>query len=808
MIADLRFALRRLARAPGFSATVVLLLGIAFGGTACLFSVIYGLLYKPLPFAQSDRLVVIDTRFSTLNLDFNLGVSVPYFDTIASHSRTMNAFAAYHDKTDTLHDDDGNDTLRMARVQPALFGLLGTGVAAGRSLADADAVPGAAPVAAISWDLWQNRYGGAADAVGATLRLAGTDYRIAGVLPRGFRFLDGDPQVYAPLAFSAAERAADKAGDFSDLNAIARLADGSDVAAASAELMTIAGATENLKEVLDVTGFRAAVKPLRAIWSEQRRATLELMLLAVALVLVVTLANICNLYIARLLARRHEVALCEALGAGPGAVLRQFAGEAIVLCGVAAGVAIALLPAGLALLQNFDLVPRDTPQPIGIDAATIGFIAVLALIAAFVVAVAAVVLRRRDTYETVKQGTGRQTAGRRAQRARHGLVVVQIALTTALLVGVGLLLRSAQQLLREGTGFDREHLMMTAIDFHEGMDPDARQRARAALQAIVERAAALPGVAAVGSGSMAPFGVSDNAANMLPPGVDDENIRPVPTARDVLVSGDYFAALGLPLKQGRAFTADELRTDAPLAIVDADFVDRYNGGRDPLGLTFKIGRQSDGSMRTMTIIGVVPTVKQSSLDERAQRPTVYHPQPQPSGPVLLVRTHGDPAAIAEPLKQIVTEIAPAAKLAETRTMKDWIERTVRDRVRLNVLLELLGAMALVLAAVGLYAVLAYSVRLRTSEFGVRMALGATGARVQSGVLRQGAALVMTGIALALPLALVIERLLAARLYQVGAFDALTLGVVAALLGSIALVACWLPARRAARVNPIEALRYE
>jgi putative ABC transport system permease protein len=812
MFSDLRFAVRRLARNLGFSVTVILLLGLALGANACVFSVIYGLSYKPLPFAQAERLVTIDTRFTSMNLDFNLGLSVPYLERIAQNAQTLSNVVAYRDNPIDMQIDgaEGNATMRVARVQPALFGVLGIGVAAGRLLNDDDARESALPTAMISWDVWQNRYARAASVIDQTLRLDGKDYRIVGVLPRGFRFLKSAPQVWTPLIFSVASRSVQQAGNFTDLYAIARLKAGSTTADASGEIGSIAQDTDGLKDIVAVTRFRATVKPLRSIWLEHRQSALDLMLLAVALVLLVTAANVCNLYIARLLTRRHEAALLQALGASSGRLLRQIVGETLFLGFAATLLGLALLPAGLALLAQFELVPQDTPQHIGIDAATLVFIAALALAVAVLMVLAAMALRRRDVHEAIKQGGARQTSGRRAQRTRQALIVGQIALTATLLVGTGLLLRSSRLLLSEDVGFDRDHLLVTAINFKidARADEAAQERGHASLRAIVERARALPGVSTVAVGSMAPFGISDSANNFLPPGAAEVEQSLQPTARAVFVSRDYFAALGLPLTQGRSFSAEETGSAAPVAIVDADFVQRYGAGRDPLGQSFKLGLQDKDQMRQVTIVGVAAMVKQRSLDEHAERPTIYLPLETPPDPMLLVRSKIDPAAIAEPLKQIIHDIAPQAKIIETVSMREWIAKTVRDRQRLNMLLVLLGAMALTLASVGLYAVLAYTVRARTLEFGVRMALGADSGSILSGVLRQGIGLVALGLVLGLPLAYSLANLLRSRLYHVGAFDPLTLLTVATLLGAIGLAACWWPARSAARVNPIEALRHE
>jgi len=804
---ELRYAARRLARSPGFAAMVMLLLGLAFGIAAGAFGLGWGLAFKPLPFADAERLVVIDSRFSAMNLDFNLGVSVPYLEDIAHNARTLRQVAAWRSMPSTLRDESDRAAApyRASAAQPALFRTLGLAAAAGRLFADEDAAAGAAPVALLDYDAWQTRFGGAPDAIGRTLHLDGRDYRIVGVLPRTFRLLREAPQLWLPLTFGADEKSVAQAGNFPGLQAIARLAPGVDLGAASGELAARAQALDGLKDMIAVTGFKTAAQPLRTLWLGRRAPALRLMALAALLVLLLATANVCNLYLARQLARRHEVALCAALGAARARLLRQALAETLLLSAGGAVVALAWLPAGFALLRAFELVPANAPQAIGLDGATLALLLVLVVLVGGVMATAALaVLPRRlmqDAGGALAQGSSR-LAGSPGQRARHGLLVLQIALTAALLVGTGLLLRSSNALLGEDVGFEREHVLMAALALPPKLPAQEQRVLIAALQA---RAAALPGVTAVGAGSLAPFGVSDSTTNMAPPGSHDTDPKALPSVRQAFVDDGYFAALGLPLIAGRGFSAEETASGAAVAVVDTDFVARYCAGRDPLGLRFGMADNNNG-LRELTIVGVAASAKLRTLDERTERSTVYQPSATPAGPILLLRTAGDPDALRAPLQQLVQEIAPQAQSMGLSSMREWIEKTVRERLRLNRLLELLGALALLLAAVGQYAVLAYAVRLRQGEFGVRLALGARAATLLRGVLAEGARLTAFGLLLALPLAYAFGRVLETRLYRVGALDPLTLGAVGAVLAAIGLGACALPAWRAARIDPAQALR--
>jgi predicted permease len=813
MFRDIVYSTRRLLRRGAFSATVIVLLGLALGANACVFSVLYGLLYKPLPYPAGDRLVKIDVQLATQGMD--VGPPVPFVDAIAKHSRTLDAVAAYRSRTIASAEDNAtHETYESADVEPALFPMLGAKPALGRLFVEDDAASGAARNAVIGWNLWQRRFGGSRDAIGRTLKLADGDYRIIGVLSRGFAFPHSATSVWRPLGFTAAERGPDQAGLFGDLALIARPKPGATHADISADLAAIAHELPGMRELVDSIGVKAEAKPLRNLWLGERAPALELMLLAVALVLFVAAANVCNLHIAGVLSRRRETAVLDALGASRWRHFRQTLAEALILCAAASALALALVPSGLALLRHFELVPADAPQPIGIDAVTLAFLAALAAACACAMAICARWVQRGDGFFAVRNGGPRQTHGRGTELARQSLIVAQIAITAALLVGVGLLLQSSQRLLAEDVGFDRDGLLVSMIaDLpkravpNAQIDPAAKAAAEGETRALVERIGALPGVTAVGLGSLAPFGWTMSVSNFALPG-SEEDASEQPTANDASVNGEFFAALGMHVTKGRTFTDEEVRSRADVAVVDETFVHRVLHDADPIGSKFRMGDPGDPTMREFTIVGVVPTAKFRALDESPERPTIYRPDPLPLDAMLLVRSKSDPAALVEPIKTAFQTVAPSAHLGNVVTMGARIADTLRDRTRLDALLGLLGAMALTVAVVGLYAVLAYSVRMRTGEFGVRMTLGASHRDVMKSVLLQGARLIVAGLALALPLAWAVGRLLSARLYRIGTFDVATLAIVAALLCAVAVFACWWPARRAARVDPVVALRHE
>ena len=800
---DLRRTLRRLMRNPAFSATSVLLLGLAFGTFACVFSVVYGLLLKPLPFAQSDRLVTVESYIP--GVPYDAGLSAPLRDEVAHSARAIESIAAYRSGNMIQRDADDRrmGSLKTLLVEPKVFDLLGVRPAFGRLFTDADVAVGAARSVMLTWDEWQTRYGGDENAIGRTLRLNDKDYRVIGVLPERFRFTSTEPRLLLPLGFTGEERARAQAGNFSGTLAIARLRGDGDFAAASDELTNIAKAMPELDGAFG-DSFRLRVKPLRSLWVGERRDALLLMLLAVSMVWMVTAANVTNLFLARALGRRHETALAAVLGATPRQRARAAVTEAAALCTAGVALGCMLLPAGLELLRYFDLLPNGTPQAIGIDAPTIALLLALSFLLCVVLAFVGLSVQRGNLNDMIRGGGSRQTAGRAAQMARKTLVIAQVALTVALLFGTGVLLHSSQNLLAEDVGFQRDHLLYVSLG---GLVPaSATPELRTArLTELIKRVRALPGIAEAGLGSLVPF---DNiaATTYTPPGQEDAKEKLF--AYDHQVDAGYFAAIGMPILRGRNFGADDMRAKAPVAIVDEIFVKRHFGEADPLGRHFKIGVGPGHPNREVVIVGVVPTVKQSSIDEVADRVALYQPDATPPFATLLVRTTVDPSALIAPLKALGAEIAPKESIGPIVAMNERIADTLRDRTRLNTMLGLLGATALLLAAVGLYAVLAYAVRLRVPEFGVRMALGASAARVHRMVLDQGLRLICAGLLLGAPLAWMLEHALASRLYGVGPFDPPTLIIVTLLLATIGLAACWWPARCAARTDPVVALRNE
>lgn len=797
-------AMRRLRRAPAFSLASVLLLGLAFGALACVSSVVYGLLYKPLPFPGADRLVTVESRI--LGIPFDVGLSTPLRDELARSAQSIDAIAAYRGEQMVLRDEAGrrSGTLLAARVEPQVLELLGARPALGRLLRAEDVASGAARSAVLSWQEWQQRFGGASDAIGRMLRLQDQDYRVVGVLPRGFVFPDAQTRIWLPLAFSAADHERSRAGSFEGTLAVARLRGGASLANAGDELGNIARSIPELDSAFG-NSFRLQVNPLRSLWLGGRRQALLLMLLAVAMVWLVTAANVVNLFLARALEQRQQMALAGALGATTSQRAQAVGAEAALVCTAGVAVGAALLPAGLALLRHFDLLPAGAPQVIGIDPPILLLLAALALMLCGVLTLVGLSVQRGNLHAMIRQGGTRQTTGGAAQAARRTLVVAQVALTVALLFGIGVLLRSSQNLLAEDVGFQRDHLLYASLSDLVSADATPEER-KARLTDLVDRTRAQPGVVAAGLGSMVPFGTSIATTTYTPSGLEDSKEQPI--AYNQQVDAGYFAALGMPILRGRAFTPAEARADAPLAIVDTLFVQRHFGASDPLGQHFKIGVGPGVADREVTIIGVVPTLKQRALDETAERVSIYQPNEAPPWAALVVRTAVDPANLIAPIKTLGAQVAPKDAIGPIVSLEQRIDDSIADRTRLNSLLGLLGLTSLLLAAVGLFAVLAYTVRQRVPEFGVRMALGASAGNVLRLVLRQGFVLIGLGLALGVPLAWVFARTLSARLYGVGAFDLPTLSAVALTLASVGLAACAWPARRAAATDPVVALRNE
>ena len=793
-------------RAPGFSLTSIGLLGLAFGSLACMTSLVYGLLLKPLPYPQADRLVVIET--SMTGTAYDIGLSVPLFDAVAQHAQMLDRIVAYRTGDLLLRDENRQRTvsLKIARVEPALFDLLGAQPALGRLLTREDAVQGAARQIVISWDEWQQRYAEAPSTIGRRIQLGDEDWQIVGVMPKGFAFPSQDTRLWLPLGFSNEERALSNIGSFGSLLTLARMQPSTNMLAVSGRLNELARSFPELTEPFGEHGYlRIDVKPLRSIWIGGRQSVLLLMLLAVSMVWLVTSANVANLFLARSLAGQHESAVLTALGATSWDRTRTAMLESAGICFAGAMLGCALLPVGLALLQHFDLLPQGAPQPIGIDMPTLCLIAVLATLLCAVLTIASTSAQRGNLRDMIRRGGARQTTNRSAQMLREGLVVAQIAITVALLFGIGLLLRSSHNLLVEDVGFMREHLLFANASDVAPSDENSELR-RARLATLIERAGALPGVTNVGLGSMVPFSGNNRSSNFVVRG--QESITPQAIGYLQDVDSGYFQALGVNTLRGRTFTPEEVRTRAPVAIVDELFVQRHFGDADPIGSHVTSLGLLNETAREFTIVGVVPTLKLHELDEAAERVSIYRPDPAPENAALLLRTSIDPSTLVESVKALISGIAPDAAISEVISMNERIADTLRERTRLSTLLGILGATALLLAAIGLYAVLAYSVRLRVPEIGVRMALGARTGRVQREVLGRGLRLIGIGLVLGLPLTWAFARLLADKLYGIGTFDLPTLIAAAAMISVIGVAACWLPALRASRVDPIVALRNE
>ena len=829
---DLRHAFRSLPRTPGFAVVAVLTLGLGLGANAAIFSVLDAALLSPLPFPEAGNLVTVHilAREGKNPRPDLFPWSYPKYELFRKMAKSFVAVAGYAGPTNlNLITAEGPERLAAEEVSGSYFQVLGLRAAAGRLLQPGeDAVPGEPAVVVLGHQLWQRRFGGDPGIVGREVRFNGRALIVLGVAPAGFRGLTGSADAFVPISLATVF---DYSGILTEaqnhwLLAVARLKRGVTLAAAEADARLAGGAVDRAFHMQEQGApWGATVRELGASRVDPgfRRSVL-LLAGAVGLVLLIACVNLTSLLLVRAIARRREIAVRLALGAGRAQLVRQVLTEALVLALAGWGVALVLARVGIRLLVSLNLSQAGSangtsyffdPATVGVDLRVALFGLALSLLAALLVGVVpALQASRPGVTEALRSGGGVAGGKGHVTLRRPGthqlLVVSEVALALMLLAGAGLLVRSFARLHALDPGFRADHVLTFRYSAAEG-DFAARDP-RVFRETAATRLGAIPGVRSASVALCPPLAARCSGSVVVR--VDERRVAIGSGAAPIglhMVTPDHFRTLGIPILRGRSFTARD-RTGAPRVVVlNETAARRFWPGQDPLG--HRIAAASfyfAGGDSTAEVIGIARDVRYGSFDAEME-PDLYYPALQTSfagtGMVFL-RTAGDPLGVLEAARREVHAIDPNLPLFSVMTMEQRAGVALARPRFAATLLGAFAAIALALAAIGLYGVMAFSVAQRTREIGLRMALGADGGLVLRGVLRQGMALAGAGIALGLAGALALQRVMAGMLYGVGAADPPTLVAVSVLMLAAAAAAAFLPARRATRVDPMEALRAE
>ena len=809
LIRDLRYAVRTLTRAPGFASVAVLTLGLGIGANTAIFSVINAVLLRPLPYAQPDRLVDVNHFYPSLN-NLRAGASVPGFRDYSARRDVFEHSAVERPAGMNLTGVGEPERVNVALVSGEFFTTLGVGAALGRTLRLDEAQAGHNHVLVLTDGYWRRKFGGDRGVIGRKLQLSAEDYEIVGVMPPGFRdFFGRQVDLWSPIVFQPA--------DFGDnrrtneyLQFIARLAPGVTEARAQAELHTLARQLRTTYTNSYAPDWDLQVTSLNDEARGGIRRSLLVLLGAVGFVLLIACANVANLQLARIAARARELAVRVALGASPTRLMRQLLTESVLLS--LAGGAVGSLLAAWGVPALLALNPRNLPDAsvLHADVRVFGFTLAVSLVAGLLFGVMpALQLGRADLHDALKEG-GRGAVGDRGSlRLRRGLVVTTVALALTLLAGAGLLIRSFSRLVGVDPGFQSDHLLTFTVSLPEAKYPNDTVRA-AVLERLNAAIAAAPGVVGAGGTSNIPFSGNWSSASFNVEGYVPPPNAPMPWGDMRAVTPSYLPAIRAPLKAGRQFTNADRVGIGRVAIVDESLVRRYWPNTDPVGKRITFGRLTDSTPRWITVVGVVGHTLHTGFDDDQTRVQVYFPVaqiPQRSFG-FTVRTSGDPLAALPSLRAAVRAVDADLPLASVNTMDDLITQTTGPRRFAVLLLGGFAGLAVVLAMIGLYGVMSYTVTQRTRELGVRLALGAAASEVLSLVMRQGVWLAVLGVGIGLVAALALTRVMKSMLFGVGATDPVTFVIMPLVLIAVALLASYLPARRATRVDPIDALRSE
>jgi predicted permease len=799
VVQDLKHATRALLKHPGFLATALLTLALGIGFSTATFSVIDAVLLRPLPFAEPERLVRLTERLPPRFPSFSVSPGHYWFwRANATAFEGIGAWAAQSVNLDTGSGDP--QRVRADRITVNLFPLLGVQPIAGRGFAAADEAGERASVALLSYSAWQNRFGGDRGVLGKTVRMDRQPVTIVGVMPAALRFPYRESELWVPYVFTERER---QTFGSHFMGAVARLKPGMTREAAARDMDAVSQRLEEFNR--GSAGWRVTIAGLHDDLVKDVRWSLMVLLGAVALVLLIACANVANLLLARGAARQKELAIRSSIGATRVRLLRQLLVEQLALA-TASAVAGVLLAAWL-LRILLALVPDALPPHarVSLDRGVLGFAVLMAVVTPVLFGLLPALQASRTDLRTLMSAAARQGAAAPGRRMRTMLVVGEIALAMMLLVGAGLLIRSFENLVGEDPGFNPEHALLAGVSLPEEKYPPGESRERFFAE-FLQRVQALPDVEATGISMPMPL------INDFNSGLEIEGV-PVPPEGPPLtlfyaVSEGFFDAMRIPLIAGRYITAGDRRGGHRVVVISQALADANFAGQDPIGRRIRVNQ---GNSDWREIVGVVGNVKQTGLDDKPRNQVYesYLQHPYFSAFSLIVRTRSDQTtAVVPELRAILRGIDRELPLARVRMLDEVVSGTVRARRFSTLLITVFGGAALLLAAVGVYGVIAFTVGLRRQEFAIRVAHGAQTRDILQLVLRGAAAMAGGGMAIGLVAAWLLRSTVQSLLFNVSPTDASTYAVVASVLGGSALMASALPAWRATRVDPVEALRGE
>ncbi len=806
---DLQYSLRALIKRPVYAIVTVLVLALAVGANTTVFSISNGFFMRPLPYPDDDRLVSIFNAYPGMGLASTAN-SIPDYLDRREQAASLEQLALFANSARTLSGNQTPQRLTITRVTPSFFDVFRVPPVRGRAFTGEEGIPGNERVIVLSTRLWSTLFGASEAAIGRDVELDGDRFKVVGVMPERFVFPDRTVDAWVPFAFTPEQMSdSERGNEFA--GSVGRLRPGATIEGLTAELDAIvqrnlaAGRLQGEAYVRS-TGFTGRAQSLRERMIGDYRTILAILHGIVLAVLLIACANVANLQLARIATRRKELATRVALGASTPRLAKLVLIESLVLAAVGAAAGTAIAVGGLALVRALGIDHSSQGFEFAIDPAVMGFSAAAALVAALVSsALPLLALHRSDIARSVHEAGRLGGGGRQAQRFRSALVVVQLSVSVALLVGAGLLVKSFYRMQESGTGFNVENVWTARIALPESRysSPDARALF---FERSLEQLAALPGVVAAGFTTHLPFTGNNWQGSYAVDGYEPPAGGSPPHAQHRAINQGFLPALDIPVVRGRNFAETEAER---VVLVDENLASKYWPGEDPLGRRVAI-EIVDSEPQWHTIVGVVPAIKHMSLTEDPRKETVYwhYKQSDRDNGVITLRTTLEPEQLARVASETIARLDPGVVLTNAMSMQERVIRSLGPQRTPMALTLAFAAIAATLAVIGIYGVLSWSVTQRFGEIGVRMALGARGDDIVSMILKQGGRLILLGLALGFGASLALGRALASQIYDVSATDPAVFAVALAGLALAALLASWLPARRAARIDPMNALRQE